>query len=307
VTTLSEAKLSVILATHNGSDVLPDMLNGYTAIQPPDRPWAMVVVDNASTDETPDILNAFGDRLPITVLREPVPSKNRALNHALDNIGRNADLYIFTDDDAIPAPDYLCRWEDVLQERQGNELFGATVQPYFRHPPPAWLNRLSGHFAELYAKLERPSGEIPAADIYGPNMAVRRGVLLRGHRFNENIGPNSQQINYPMGSENEFCIRVSSDSAIAPWFAAEPIVRHIVRPYQMTRDFIWRRAFRHGRGFAMRQFLATGVCPPTLGIKNKVKLGLLWVAAPLSTDAAWWQYNWWRGYEDWITEKCQEK
>lgn len=76
MTDISSAKLLVLLATHNGCNVLPDVLEGYAAVEAPERPWAIVVVDNASTDETSDILRSFQERLPLIVLHEPIPSKN---------------------------------------------------------------------------------------------------------------------------------------------------------------------------------------------------------------------------------------
>jgi glucosyl-dolichyl phosphate glucuronosyltransferase len=261
MTDISSAKLIVLLATHNGCNVLPDVLEGYAAVEAPERPWAIVVVDNASTDETSDILRSFQERLPLIVLHEPIPSKNRALNRALDHIGLSADLYIFTDDDAIPDPDYLRRWEEVLREHPDKELFGAVIRPYFRQPPPAWLDRFANCFGELYGKNERPLGEMPLEDIHGGNMAVRRSALARGHRFNEEIGPNSSQADYPMGSETEFCIRVGQEIPTGAWFADGPKVRHIVRPNQTTYEFLGRRAFRHGRGVAMRQAMADGRMP----------------------------------------------
>ena len=301
MTALSTAKIVIVLATHNGANVLPAMLEGYAAVEPPERPWAMVIVDNASTDATPAILRDFQERLKLSVLSEPVPSKNRALNRALDRIGQTADLYIFTDDDAIPAPDYLRQWERALADHPETELFGATVVPYFREPPPAWLDRYSSHFAELYAETNRQPGEMPAKDIYGPNMAVRGSVLARGHRFNENIGPNSTQPDYPMGSENEFCIRVAKDMEKSPRFVAGPKVRHIVRPNQTTHEFIGWRAYRHGRGVAMRQIIE-GHTLSSLTLKSRLRQSLRWFPAQLSIGTAWWQYNWSEGYQSWVRE-----
>jgi glycosyltransferase involved in cell wall biosynthesis len=304
----AQAKLFVIFATHNGTSVLTDVLEGYAKAQAPEREWAMIAVDNASTDDTAGILRSFQDRLPLTVLHEPVPSKNRALNRALDYVGPEADLYILTDDDAIPEPDFLRRWEQVLVERPDNELFGGVVRPYFREPPPAWLKRFVRQFPELYAQTERPPGEIRPQDIYGPNMAVRGSVFVRGKRFNEDIGPNSSQADYPMGSENEFCIRVSEDSLTKPWFTDGPKVRHIVRPHQTTFDFIGRRAYRHGRGVAMRQALAiAGGRLPALSLKSRLLQIARSLVARLPVGDSWWQYNWRRGYVSWVVDTQRQK
>jgi glycosyltransferase involved in cell wall biosynthesis len=257
----------------------------------------MIAVDNASTDDTPSILRSFQSRLPMIVLRHPVAGKNAALNLVLDIIPFTAELYIFTDDDAIPDADFLRRWEDVLGEQRDADLFGGVVRPCFTTAPPAWLRRYSGHFGALYAQVDRPGGAIEPASVFGPNMAVRGSVLAAGHRFNDRIGPNSGNADYPMGSETEFCVRICAASGRLAWFAPGPAVRHIVRPHQMTREFIERRAYRHGRGVAMRQALAReGFRLHRPGLKATAMQGLLWLAMRVPVGEAWWDFHWRRGY-----------
>ena len=206
---IASTRIWVILATYNGSKTLPAVLAGYQATKMPIRPWGLVIVDNGSSDDTEAVLNSFQSSLPLIVLQEPIAGKNRALNRALDFVGQEAELYVFTDDDAVPHPDFLVEWEHVLTGQLGYELFGAVVEPSFSEPPPKWLSKYKHHFAEIYAENNRLEGEIVPSDIFGPNMAVRLTVLQRGHRFNEMIGPSSSQANYPMGSETEFCSRVA--------------------------------------------------------------------------------------------------
>ena len=84
-------------------------------------------------------------------------------------------------------------------------------------------------------------------------MAVRSSVFENGFRFNENIGPNGSDPDYPMGSETEFCCRVAQ-SGVKAWFAKEPRVQHIVRSNQLTSSYWAKRAYRHGRGVARRMW-----------------------------------------------------
>lgn len=298
-----DKKILVVFATHNGAATLPAMLRAYETVQAPKRSWAMVIVDNGSTDETPQIIEQFSKTLPILALKESRPGKNRALNTALEAVGTQADLYIFTDDDAIPAEDFLASWEATIEYRPDNELFGAVVEPCFPEKPPTWLSKFSAHFAELYAKTHHVEGEIKGVDIYGPNMAVRGSVLQRGYQFNEAIGPNATSKDYPMGSETEFCQRAADGSSYSPWFAASPRVLHIVRPFQMTREFVGKRAYRHGRGTAMRLTLNE---PALLNIRPSLKAriydAVLRFGADRGLGLSLWEYNWRKGYHSWIAE-----
>jgi glycosyltransferase involved in cell wall biosynthesis len=93
------------MATHNGADTLPVVLEAYTTLQSPEGDWKLVIVDNGSTDSTNEIIHAFTKRLPLTYAFEPRRGKNRALNTRLAS--GSGDLIVFTDDDTIPQPDWL--------------------------------------------------------------------------------------------------------------------------------------------------------------------------------------------------------
>jgi hypothetical protein len=79
----------------------------------------------------------------------------------------------------------------------------------------------------------------------GPNMAVRKSVFDDGLRFDPTIGP--QGSTYAMGSELEFVKRLARHGYKA-WHVRNARVAHFIRDFQMTRDWILRRAIRLGRG-----------------------------------------------------------
>ena len=76
-------QLTVLIASRNGECVLPRVLAGYRGVVSPPVAWKLLVVDNGSTDATPQILDSFKRDLPLQVLDEPVPGKSRALNAGL--------------------------------------------------------------------------------------------------------------------------------------------------------------------------------------------------------------------------------
>src|ERR1700756_1490245 len=99
------------MASFNGATTLPKVLDAYCALLAPPGGWRLLVIDNGSTDAGPEILAAYAERLPISVLREPCRGKNAALNAGLRQVLNDAgvDLLVFSDDDAMPEPDWLLR------------------------------------------------------------------------------------------------------------------------------------------------------------------------------------------------------
>jgi len=246
-----QTPLIVLFATHNGEHVLARTLNGYCQLEPPPTDWKLVIVDNGSTDASLDIIQSFSGRLPIQILQESRPGKNRALNRGL--AGSDARLLVITDDDAVPLPAFLRAWAKFLDDKPDRELLGGSISPIFEKPPPAWILQDAPQFIMLFGARDLPEGPVTSDEIFGANMAVRRSAFDRGFRFDEAIGPNASDLHYRMGGEAEFCRRLALDGA-ACWFAREPTVQHIVRPHQITDDYLARRSYRLGRGWAYQQW-----------------------------------------------------
>jgi glycosyltransferase involved in cell wall biosynthesis len=301
--------VTVIFATRNGSDVLNRTLSGFAAVAGHDRHWKMIAVDNGSTDATPEILSSFASRLPLTVLNQPLPGKNRALNLAL----REAEggFYIFSDDDAVPHEGFLQNWRDAVAKQDAFDLFGGSIEPTFDTAPASWMLEHEYHFEELYALRRGQEGPIPPSLIFGPNMAVRSSLFATGMRFDETIGPSGADKFYPMGSENEFCLRASR-SGHKSWFTDKPKVDHIVRPYQMTEQYFRARAYRLGRGVARTQWqggqlqadskrysaLVAHMKPTLRRAKQLYFLSKTFFRKPEQKFNATWEYDFHRGFYD---------
>jgi hypothetical protein len=97
-------------------------------------------------------------------------------------------------------------------------------------------------------------------------MAVRAEVLQSGFRFDESLGPRGSR--YSQGDETDFLIRVASSGHRA-WFCREAVVRHIIRPIQLTDRWVLEKAVHFARseyvlawrhGFEPDDPRATGVC-----------------------------------------------
>ena len=293
--------LAVVLATHNGAGTLETVLEGYARVRDPGVPWRLIAVDNASSDRTPELLRATRCRLPLEIVEEAALGKNRALNTALARLDGSADFVVFTDDDAVPDADFLTAWCEARGARPEADLFAGTIVPRFQEPPPRWLMGFSGHFGELYAQNTAPQDGATAADrIFGPNMGFRGSIFDEGFRFDERIGPKSGVALYPMGAETEFCVRVAREARAAAWFATAACVHHLVRPWQMTPEFVHARAYRHGRGVAARTY-ASGTAPH-LSARSAAKHALLGMGARLGSPSLRWQYHWNRGFRDWLVQ-----
>lgn len=237
--------LTVLFATRNRAATLPRVLERFAALRPPPGGWKLLAANNGSTDNTGAVLRGFANRLPVEIVDAPHAGKNRALNTATARI--EGDLCVMTDDDVLPCPDWLVALRAAADRSTDCLLFGGTVEPDWPETPPAWLERAQHHHAILYARCRRPDGPCAPTELFGPNWTVRTSVFAGGARFDEEIGPDGTRPFYAMGSETEFITRLAARGARAR-FVADAIVRHIVRPEQLTEAWVLDRAFRNGLG-----------------------------------------------------------
>ena len=258
--------LTVVFATKDRAHQLELVLNQFRRLVSPRGGWKLVIVDNKSSDATRSVLDQFSTCLPLEILVEPRPGKNRALNRALGALA--GDLAVITDDDVLPDPDWLVRLREAADRHPTISLFGGTILPEWPAPLPPWLDEQSASFGILFAILRRPSGPCGFDSIFGPNMAVRTEVFRQGNRFDEAIGPDATNPVAPMGSEWEFNRRLCRNGHRAR-FVAEARVRHIIRPEQFEERWILNRAYRNGFGVAKTS-------PPALALGDPRLLGLAW-------------------------------
>jgi glycosyltransferase involved in cell wall biosynthesis len=235
--------LTVLIATRNGSQALTGVLNAFAGLLAPSSGWKLVIVDNASTDRTREIIESFRTILPLTYVFEANMGKSVALNTGLAYV--EGDLVIFGDDDVFPRSDWLIRLRAAADGHPSYSMFGGVILPRWEATPPRWAAWLPPAPIFTLTDGELKDGPIDPGFIYGPNMAIRAEVFNLGTRFDPSIGPCGAD--YAMGSESELLQRLKRQGHQA-WHVQEAVVEHFIRRYQTDESWVLRRAIRFGRG-----------------------------------------------------------
>jgi glycosyltransferase involved in cell wall biosynthesis len=181
-------EISVVVSTLNRARGLAELFDALRNQTLQGRvQWELIVVDNGSSDDTARFLDASAARgdLPLVGALEPRRGKSHGLNTGIA-LAR-ADIVALTDDDGIPAADWLERLLWHFQEHPEVACVGGRVALY--DPADASISvRLSAQPMSVDASTFAPSN-IP---VIGCNMAIRASVLRQIGSYDPAIGPGSR-------------------------------------------------------------------------------------------------------------------
>ncbi len=236
--------LSLILAIHNGAATLPRTLSALTRIALPSEGLEIIAVDNASTDQTGDILETYMARLPMTVLHEPRQGKSFALNTGIEHA--KGDFLVFTDDDIIPEVNWLTAYMDAAERHPGIGIFAGQVRHEWDAPPPRWLKHLAG-VGKSYAGTPIDMGEqtVSPGAVKGNNLMIRRSTMAHT-RFAENSGVNFCGEGQSTGGEDTLFAKEIAALGNDILFVPDACIRHIVRANQVGIRPVFSRYLRIG-------------------------------------------------------------
>lgn len=90
-------RVSIIMPTHNRAHLIGESI--VSALRQSLAPFEIIVVDDGSTDQTPEVVGSFQDR--VTMLRQENAGKSAAMNRAIA-AARGDYLLVLDDDDLLP-------------------------------------------------------------------------------------------------------------------------------------------------------------------------------------------------------------
>lgn len=243
------ATVTVIFATYNRDDSVRETLEAFLQLDLKGIQPQFVVVANNCSDSTIEVLHSFEDRLPLVIVEEPTPGKNRALNKALESV-ELLDLVVFCDDDITPRPDWLQEIVAASARNSDTSIFGGRIIPSWPSgTQPDWtmdpfLLGMGFSVHHLGPKAQAyPQGSYP----FGPNFWVRESIFSEGRTYPENIGPKGTK--RIMGSETAFLKQLEEEGYKAR-YAPNAVVRHRIKEADLHLPNLYRRAESCGRGRA---------------------------------------------------------
>lgn len=252
------ASVSVCLCTYNRAERLAETLAAMQAMEAPRECHVeLLVVDNNSTDDTRAVVAAAAARpsaLKIGYTREARQGKSFALNHAMQQA--RGDVLALTDDDVIPAPDWLSRIVETFRARDVTFVFGKVLPRWAVVPPPELLTPRARDIWGPLALLDY--GDEPAVYVaestaqrlpIGANLAFARAALITIGGWRTDLGKvNNTLIS---GEDHEIFMRLRRHGLYGGYYDPALTVRHYVPASRLTRSYFRRWFYWHGKTQAL--------------------------------------------------------
>jgi len=126
-------KVSIVIITRNRAQMLDQCIAALSEQTYPSEHFEVVIVNDGSTDHTPDIIDRWTQESHIT-LRGFYVDKfgySRARNVGVKN--SNGEIISFTDDDCVPQKDWVERVVQWFDKYSEIDVVGQTTIPIFRN------------------------------------------------------------------------------------------------------------------------------------------------------------------------------
>jgi len=173
---------TIVVTTYNKPAILAASLDHLLACEiPADLDVEVVVVDNASSDDTPAVIDAFVRKFPARA--EHLCETRRGNGHARNaGIARaRGEIITVLDHDVIVGRDFIRLVRHEFERLGSRGVIGGRLEP--------WDRTRQAHFfltrpdEQVYGPLDQPAGFI-----HGGNLSFHRDVIARIGGYDERFG-----------------------------------------------------------------------------------------------------------------------
>lgn len=234
--------LSIVIPVHNVADTVSEQLDALLA-QDWDGTWELVVVDNRSTDSTPDIVRKYVRRSPR--IRLVQASEKASWSYAC-NVGIR---------EARSEAIALCDGDDIVAEGWLSAMGNGLTRHSFVTGPLALERLNSSHLAGIRGR-RNGHGPVTFYGIFpfasGGNFGLHRAVWEQVGGFGEDD---------PSADDMEFSLRAWQHGVRLQWLSGALVHYR----YRSSLTSLWQQGFAYGvsRPYICRRLREEGLMAPS--------------------------------------------
>ncbi|NGP78026.1 glycosyltransferase family 2 protein [Balneolaceae bacterium YR4-1] len=245
-------EVSFIICTYNRADYLDDTLSSLLEFGNPDFTYEIVVIDNNSTDNTPQTAKKFDSLasekgIELNYYKEEKQGLSYARNRGIGEA--KAKHVVFFDDDIRATKSLIPSWCSFFRQHPEATAAGGKIHVQFDAPRPKWMSHfllpLLGHHDLGSGQKKYPSNKYP----FGGNMGFDKTIFERIGLFDTDLGRKGKQLN--AAEEKELFQRIRKNS-IPIHYLPGAFLYHRVGRERLTIDFVRKQALGLGSSMKMQ-------------------------------------------------------
>jgi glycosyltransferase involved in cell wall biosynthesis len=227
---------SVIICTRNRSSVLSRVLKNHADLCGSySQPFEFILVDNASTDSTREVIQEFASAMPCSV--RYVQESRAGHSFALNAGCRNAlgERLIFTDDDAIPHPLWFASLHQAFENQGADWVFGPVIPLWEYGTQPSWYGPETSMFLACFDLGNRMLVDDQLTGTFvGANHACKRDRIFQLGLYDENLGVRGDGQSFAGNDDDLFHKAKRAGFKIV--YVPEASVKHIIAKKRYSKQ-----------------------------------------------------------------------
>jgi glycosyltransferase involved in cell wall biosynthesis len=198
--------------------------------------WRVLVVDNASTDTTAEVVATHRAKGALPELRyafEPTLGLTAARLRGARQT--TASWIAFIDDDNFPDPSWLEAITRAIALHGGAGAIGGKVVLDWEGRPPAYLKE----FGFCFAEQDHGEADCIVDSLAGAGMVLNRRALQDSGWLDQPLVADRTGAKLTSGGDVEMVQRVRA-AGYELWFVPDAVLRHRIPARRMTRRYLFR-------------------------------------------------------------------
>lgn len=242
--------ISAIVCTYNRCGVLIESLSRIAGQQADGLRYEIIVIDNNSTDDTRQVIEAFAasSRCSMRYIFEPQQGVSHARNAGI--AAACAPLLAFFDDDVLVSSDWLARIKQTFDLHSEIDYVGGKVLPLWSNQPPIWLihDNWAPIAAQDYGDQTFVLDATTTVGLISANLAIRREALDQVGWFHTEL----QRVKDGIGSmEDQELLERMARAGKRGLYAPQMVVWADVPELRMRLSYHRRWHRGHGKFYAI--------------------------------------------------------
>lgn len=247
------ALISAIICTHNRDNYLGAAIDSLLAQDFPGS-FEVVVVDNASKDNTREVVEARLPNPKLEYVYEPITGLSVARNTGAKTA--SAEILAYLDDDAVASSQWLRVLYEAYQSNNKLAIAGGKVTLIWPEDinPPKWLSvELSGNLGYYDLGNSVVYIDQPGLTPRGLNYSIRRTFLEQIGGFDINLGRVGNKL---LSNEELYTTELALKQGWLVAYLPEALVAHNVAPERVKPSWFIERGWWQGVSECYREQLA---------------------------------------------------